>query len=325
MMQSSSSTKPRIGVLTSNDLPGHPSGCYGLLCNYYEELAAKGLCSVQLLGQVALSKGARVSWESEPIDRARPSPGPLPETVGAQKFDGLIAMQISSPQYLTAIAKLGIPLVVLDFQPMGVECDSVVFDGIKAGWQIGQHLTATGHRNILFAALYNRDRTARPGADEFIEDDASVDRRTGILTGIEGTPCTLWPTLPLRSAESDEDLKKRISRYLGSVSQAPDCLSGHDVHHVGRVAALMEQLGVKVPAQLSLLSVGSDPPFSEFAEKISHLQFSWREMAVAGWTLLKSRLTDRQLRHAPPRVEKLTGKFIDHGSVVDRTRPRASL
>jgi DNA-binding LacI/PurR family transcriptional regulator len=313
-----SRAKPKIGILLGGYSSIALTGCYKILFDYFAEMATRSRCSLEILGQVGLTKGAHVPWENEPIEWDRLSPGPLPEKVRAHRFDGLLAMRISSPQYLAEFSNMGLPLVVLDFQPIGVNSDSVVFDGIEAGSQIGRHLAATGHRNILFASLFNRDLTARTGADEFIEDDASVDRRTGILTGIEKSKCTLWPCLPFRNSESDDDLKNRISRILKSANHIPDALSGHDIDYVGRVAAIFEQLGVKSPSQLSLLSVGSDPPFTDQAQKISHLQYSWRDMAVASWDLLWSRMTDNQMRGAPARFVKLPGRFIDRGSVLDR-------
>jgi hypothetical protein len=33
---------------------------------------------------------------------------------------------------------------------------------------------------------------------------------------------------------------------------------------------------------------------------------------------LSSRMNDPKIRNAPPRVERVTGRFIDRGSVLDR-------
>ena len=312
---------PKVGVLVGGDVDTLKTGYTRWLYDYFADLALNGHWVLQVLGHKALAKGSRVPWDLEPLERGSLSPGPMPDDIRAHQFDGLIALQVSSHQYLAEVAKLG-PLLVLDSQVIGVNCDSVIFDGLKAGFQIGQHLAASGHRDILFASAYTRDMTARQGAEEYIEDDASIDRRLGILNGIEGTAATLWPTLPVKGSDSNETLKARVSRFLESTGRVPDALAGHDTSYVGRVSKVLEQLGLKIPGQVSVIAFDADPPLVSESQHISHLQFPWRDMAAAGWKLLSSRMNDPKTRYAPPRVERVTGQFIDRGSVVDRRARR---
>ena len=309
---------PKIGALYGGPAAQVPTSWCKQLYQFYVDLAARGACTLHPLGWMTLTPGMRVSWDLQPIDVHCQSPGPLPEEVRQHGFDGLITLNIWSDRYVAAIAELGVPLVTLDFQPVGVPCDSVIFDGLSGGKHLGQLLAKTGHRQVMFVSQYSHDTTARKGAENHIEDDASVDRRLGVLSGLQGSPATLWPAFPVLSGQNRKEVPKRLERCLQAAGCMPDAVTGHDAELVAFMRPLFEALGAKIPSQISLAAFAAGPSPAGAANQISHMSYSWLEMAEAGWKLLSARMQDRSARQAPPRVERLQGRYVDRGTVCDR-------
>jgi DNA-binding LacI/PurR family transcriptional regulator len=306
---------PRLGVLYGGPANQAATDWCRHLHAYYAGLAAVNHCVLTTLGCTMLPAGTRVPWDLEPTERESLTPGPLPEQIRGHGFDGLVAIGIFSNLYLAEIARLGLPMIVLDFETVGANCDSVVFDSVTAGRFLGQLLAATGHKQIMFASLYSPDPTARRNAESLIEDDASIDRRLGVLQGLEGSAATLWPTFPLWSSETIEERGRRLTGYLEAQGRLPDAVTGHGTKWVGRLWDLMRPRAAASSRPVSLVAFDSDPPTNEMADRISHMQFPWIDMAVAGWRLLTERIHAGPVS-PPPRTERIPARYVDRGTVL---------
>lgn len=74
----------------------------------------------------------------------------LPAMVLGKKVDGLIFMGQLSREYLNAVARSGLPFVLLDFYDEEVDADSVTSDNLTGGYRLTKHLLETGRRKIGF-------------------------------------------------------------------------------------------------------------------------------------------------------------------------------
>jgi DNA-binding LacI/PurR family transcriptional regulator len=308
---------PRIG-LVCGDPP--ESGSAQELHRYFRELHEQAACVITPLLPIKLSRGARVAWDPEPLDSDRVSPGPLPEVVRAGRFDALICIDIYSDRYLCEIVQLGLPLVTLDFAPIGRTCDSVVFDNQQAGRHVGELLAATGHRHILFASRYTPDPAAHSSAQAQIEDDVSLERRFGVISGLKDSPAELWPAFPSLKGEPTAAYVSRLKRVLAAYERMPDALTGHDVGWVRRVWDILVTFGAR-RGEISLIGFWAASLSGDNPLELSTMQFSWQEMAETAWRLLRSRLDGSQ---APPRTERVPAKYVDRGTVWNRLPPQGS-
>ena len=74
----------------------------------------------------------------------------LPALVTGRKVDGLVFMGDLRPEYLRAVARSGLPCLLLDFRLPGRALDCVVSDNSDGGFALTEHLLAQGVREIGF-------------------------------------------------------------------------------------------------------------------------------------------------------------------------------
>jgi len=298
---------PRIGLL----LPTHST--YFQAGNWlfpirelFEKKAAEGLCTFEIIGT------------DKQVHGAPDLPGPAVELVKKLAFDGIVACSVTSDMYHAQLAQLGIPLVAADFDPQGRICDAVSFDGQQGGQLLGQKLRETGHKNVIFAARFGRDLTAPKGAQAFVEDEVSIDRRLGVLTGLEGGKAEMWSTLPIFPGNSNTEIAERLKRMIDSYGRKPDALTGHDGGYIDRVREVLPQVGLDPVRDISICTFHARPSFDTPAHSevnVSHTVFSVQEMANESWRLLEERLSGKVPAKAAPRLIKLPGRFVDRGTI----------
>lgn len=74
----------------------------------------------------------------------------MPNLLTGRKIDGLILLGQLATQYVKAIQKLGVPVMLLDFYDRGIEMDAVLTDNIFASYAITNYLIDRGHQRIAF-------------------------------------------------------------------------------------------------------------------------------------------------------------------------------
>src|SRR5207248_7093482 len=77
----------------------------------------------------------------------------------------LLTPSANSADYLSAELERGLPMVLLDTAPAGVEVDSVAADNVDGARQATHHLLRHWHRRIAFIG----DHLGIPGADQRLD------------------------------------------------------------------------------------------------------------------------------------------------------------
>ena len=86
----------------------------------------------------------------ELVSREAERTGTLPAMLQGNKVDGVIFMGEIDRDYLLAIARSGVPYMLLDFYDEELDADSVTSDNVAGGCRLTGHLLQTGRRNIGF-------------------------------------------------------------------------------------------------------------------------------------------------------------------------------
>ncbi|MCK6473896.1 MAG: substrate-binding domain-containing protein [Planctomycetes bacterium] len=252
-------------------------------------------------------------------------PYPPLELVKAARFDGLVSVSIWKEPYLGELAKLGKPVVTLDFRSIACAFDSVTFGNRPAFRQIGKILKDTGHKDVLFVSLFRPDRNSKPGLENFIEDDTSLERRTALQEACADLGIEVWPLLPVYTGSGNR--RKQVSTHLpeliANMGHPPSAISGHDTDAISNAMEAVAALNLKVPRDLSMITVGSESDDASIAKRIpmDMIVFSWRHMGEEGLRLLMERLGGKVPADRPPRHVELSGQYAPLGTVIER-RPK---
>lgn len=252
-------------------------------------------------------------------------PYPPLESVKAGRFDGLVSISIWKEPYLGEIAKLGIPVVTLDFRSHACAFDSVTFGNRPAFRQIAKILKDTGHQDVLFVSLFRPDRNSKPGLENFIEDDTSLERRTALQEACTEFGIEVWPLLPVYTGNSNR--KKQVSTHLpeliANMGHPPSAITGHDIEAMMNSLEAVAAQNLKMPQDLSMITVGAETDQATLAKRIpmDMIVFSWRHMGEEGLRLLEERLSGKVPAGRPPRHVELSGQYAPVGTVIER-RPK---
>lgn len=282
------------------------------LLEFFRSLERNGEIRLQILGRTKTRD-------------PQPDIGPPIEVVKSGHFDGYINLGIWRADYLADLYRLGRPIVSLDYQPHGVPVDAVTFSGQHAGSYVGKMLADTGHKEILFVSQFHRQRPTPEAAETLVEDPTSSDRRLGLLIGLVGSPVLFWSTFPW-IFEDDElhNMNRRLRKMIETRGHPPSAVVCHDTRIAEKVRDILEEMHLKIPQDLSLITFfapGKETGYKPPVRPISEMRYTWRDMAEAGWELLQGRLTGTVKLDAPQRHVELPARYVDGGTVRNRTHP----
>lgn len=301
---------PHIGLLYWTNAKMENTFC----CEAYQpflHLAAQG----KLTYEYFCPKEATES----PLD-----PYPPLERVKAAHFDAIATFSIWREPYIGELSKLGKPLVTLDFRSNGWHADSVTFGSKPAFRQIAQILKDTGHKDVLFISQFRPDRLVKPGGDNYIEDDTSLDRRTALQQACAELDLDVWPLIPIRIGTEvrRSQINRRLPALIENMGHPPSAITGHDSGVLSNVWESLRDLKLDVPKDVSLISVGAIPDESAPPKAaVDTILFSWRQMGLEGLRLLWDRLSGKVPAESPPRHVELSGRYFSAGTVADRRGP----
>lgn len=249
-------------------------------------------------------------------------PYPPLEQVKAGRFDGFVSVSIWKEPYLGELAKLGKPVVTLDFRSNACAFDSVTFGNRPAFREIARILKDTGHRDVLYLSLFRPDRNSKPGLENFIEDDTSLERRTALQEACTELGIELWPLLPVYAGHLNR--KKQVSTHLpeliANMGHPPSAITGHDIEALTNSLEVITAQNLEMPRDLSMITVGAETDEATFAKRIpiDLILFSWRQMGEEGLRLLEERIDGKVPADQPPRHVELSGQYAPVGTVIRR-------
>jgi LacI family transcriptional regulator len=174
----------------------------------------------------------------------------------------------------------GVPVVVLDRAEQGSSALSVAVDDVAGGRLAAQHLLELGHRRIAFMGDPN---AATPVHDRF----------NGVLAAVEDTGADLEVLTCALTLEAGREMGEAIARR--TPSQRPTAvIAAIDIVAIGALYAL-EQQGVSVPTDLSLVGYDDIPFNSEMNGPLTTIRRPHHEMGVAAAELLLAAVAGRKI------------------------------
>lgn len=193
------------------------------------------------------------------------------ETLGAA---GIIVYPVEGELYNEAFLRLMLrryPLVIIDRYLRGVETDCVVSDNFDAGRQAAMHLIGLGHKRIAFIS-------------HTIQGTSSVeDRLLGYESALQAAGIPISNELRLTTLKTLSETNKPEIRSFLEKHQDITAVIGV-TSRLGRIILeVAEELGLRVPEDLSLVVFDNQEPLATFP---THIKQQEKEMAEAAVQLL---------------------------------------
>ncbi|MCK6473894.1 MAG: substrate-binding domain-containing protein [Planctomycetes bacterium] len=297
---------PHIGLLFWSPEEIHQNYCPDLFLPY-KEAAARGLLTYKYL-----------------TPRSANDFHPPLEQVKAGRFDGLVSVSIWKETFIGDLQKLGLPMVTLDYRSNGWPADSVTFGSRQAFSQIAQLFKENDHREILFISVFRPQGVAHGKGDTYIEDDTSLERRMALQEALADSDVDMWPLLPIKTGPGvrREALVKALKDLITNIGKAPTAITGHDINIVGYGRQALEDLKLRVPQDVSLISVDALNTETQPAKKITMdtLKFSWKQVGTEGLRMLWERMSGKVPADVPPRHIELAGTYLPAGTMANRRK-----
>lgn len=263
----------RVGVVT------HTSRMKLLEAGYLNEImtGVLGVCEQEGLDLNILSVVADGS-DIQPHEVA----------VGA---DGIILLGIVNDDYIAALARERIPLVVTDYQTDKVPLDYVVCDNAMATCQVMEHLFELGHQRIIYLDGAATDPLRTGSASVLVDDSDVVERRNAYLQamaqrglGDRAVVCQFLETAA----------RKALLRSLQTSSAAdrPTAVVAYSYDVADFFLAKIAKGGLDVPQDLSLAVVATANTQAESQMGrlvLTRCCFAFREMGEMAVRLLQQR------------------------------------
>jgi DNA-binding LacI/PurR family transcriptional regulator len=296
--------KLRVGFLNWSYAKDLEKTYCGDLYMYFANLAKRGEIDLKVLGR--------------PLKEGAPFP-PL-EDVKAARFDAIVSNGIWNHDYLSELAAMKIPVVSCDHDPIGQPFDAVIFDGISAGVLLGKLLLEKKHTDVLFFTRLRYDPAAPRGTDPFIEDPTYIERKMGVQRALVGSSAEFWPVIllkPMQSKELGPKVKELFGRITAEMDHWPTIVIAPDSGIAAEARKAIESHGLEIPRHISLAAFHAPGPTKDekAMQLLSHVTYSWVEMAENAWKMLRARLAGVQ---APPKCVRLQAQFVDGGTVAER-------
>jgi len=153
---------------------------------------------------------------------------------------GIIISHVDTPS-LQFLRDEKMPFVVLDRDTQGFQCDQVVVDNIKMGYQATQHLLELGHRDIIFInkkSQFDTDHIRRTQGYYQALQDYGLEKKGRIY-----------------HCASAEEGKEAVKEIWARGSPPSGLVIGQHSIAEGVLAELTE-LKVKIPEELSVVIIG---------------------------------------------------------------------
>lgn len=194
--------------------------------------------------------------------------------------DGLIVVpQADAAPHLRALAAAGVPLVVIDRIPAGLDVDAVRSDNLRGAYLAVRHLLALGHRRIAHIRGPESSSTGR-------------ERQQGYRQALEeaGVPCD-----PALVVDGDFRFKgglRAASLLLDRRSRPTAIFAANDLMAMGALHAAAAA-GIAVPAELAVVGFDDIMPAALVSPPLTTVAQATYRLGARAAELLIDRLEGR--------------------------------
>ena len=183
------------------------------------------------------------------------------------RVDGIIAcpgLSVQDHTHLQKITQNGIPLVLFDQVAYDVDCFKIMIDNYSAAYEAVTHLARTGCKKIAYLggpygnALF--DERARGYREALAHSDLSLPEKYFFSSDL--TP---------------DDTAEAIRIWL-SLKETPDAILTGDSFSALLVQKAVQEAGLKIPDDISIVAFGSEPAHQFVSPQISAIEMPGKEI-----------------------------------------------
>lgn len=221
--------------------------------------------------------------------------------IRAAKVGAVFAIHYMNPVLFDEFEKMGIPVIVLNNNNYQDRYWSVLTNDVQGAFDGTSHLISLGHRHFAYAE-YERPEFGSVMRDRFFGFKRALDEEG--LAFRDDRRITV-------NLRDQAGLERRIMEIFGGQDK-PTALFVHDDYFGAIVHKVVSSLGLRVPADLSMICPGDVLDYNEpFFPRLSTMQIDLPLMISLSWDLLLGRLVDESAR---VKVLKTKMQLVDRGS-----------
>jgi LacI family transcriptional regulator len=225
----------------------------------------------------------------------------LIELLRNKRVDGVVFIPArASRLMIRPLMFAGIPMTVLARRVPHTH--SITIDFIEAGSVATAHLTALGHRRI---ALLDGD-----GSPE-IESEVALGYRQALASA----RLAIDESAVVDIGTSIEEAQLAAARELRRKQPATAFIASGDAGVLGVLSAA-RALGLSVPQDISVVSIGTTAAAAHFGPGITGVEYSRTDMAALAARTLLDAIEERDRASASERV--IEARFVQRGSCARR-------
>lgn len=155
-------------------------------------------------------------------------------------YSGLILLTACTERVSKELARVNVPVVLVNRSINSYKTDTVVLDNFKAGYIAAMHLIELGHSKIGFVMGPKTSST-------------SMQRYEGFCRAMENYDLTIIPELVFQGDLKMETGREVAERYLSGSQRASGMIISNDMTALGFIGYCTKK-GVEVPKMLSVVS-----------------------------------------------------------------------
>ncbi len=188
----------------------------------------------------------------------------LVEELGrSRRIDGLLILtpMESSLESLRAVAREGIPSVLIDMQYDDAELNYIMVDNYQGGYQATEHLLKSGYRDIAIIC----------GPDWM---QVSHDRLNGYKAALRDWNVPIHPGRIVPGGGFDEDAGRRAMRALLATDHRPQALFASDDLIAFGAMAVLDENGSKlrIPEDIAFVGFDDSPSAASFRPPLTSVR-----------------------------------------------------
>lgn len=229
----------------------------------------------------------KAGYSLHPYSLEKFDPLVIADRLKREKLAGLILFEVTSDRLLTDLKALQLPIISMDHDGYRLGVSSVVFDNSLGGILATKSLIERGHREIAFIRpLYYRYSGGSNPYLDAVEEDRVQGYRLAMMTA--ELPVHI-ETYPKRPGNLHQKILELFARRPSPTAIL--CKSGHSAEEV---ISEVEQLGIRIPEDLSLISFDCADVTCAGGRHLASVKLHTHEMGKKGGQLMVRELKKRE-------------------------------